>query len=64
MRESVFIPTPRRRGSSSTRWTSDARCRAIYGLSFESIRLTAKQDLGIDFNDMGIADNFVHSESV
>ena len=28
-------------------------------VSFESIRLTAKQDLGIDFNDFGIADNFV-----
>ena len=33
-------------------------------VSFESIRLTAKQDLGIDFNDMGIADDFVHPESV
>ena len=33
-------------------------------VSFESIRLTAKQDLDIDFNDMGIADNFVHPESV
>ena len=33
-------------------------------VSFESIRLTAKQDLGIDFNDMGIADEFVHPESV
>ena len=33
-------------------------------VSFESIRLTAKQDLGIDFNDMGIADNFVDPKSV
>ena len=33
-------------------------------VSFESIRVTAKQDLGIDFNDMGIADSFVHPESV
>ena len=33
-------------------------------VSFESIRLTAKQDLGIDFNDLGIADNFVYPKSV
>jgi hypothetical protein len=33
-------------------------------VSFESIRVTAKQDLGIDFYDMGIADDFVHPESV
>ena len=33
-------------------------------VSFESIRLTAKQDLGMDFNDMGIADNFVDPKSV
>ena len=33
-------------------------------VSFESIRLTAKQDLGIDFNDLGIADNFVDPKSV
>jgi hypothetical protein len=33
-------------------------------VSFESIRLTLKRDLGIDFNDVGIADNFVHPESV
>jgi hypothetical protein len=32
-------------------------------VSFESIRLTAKQDLDMDFNDLGIADNFVHPES-
>ena len=31
-------------------------------VSFESIRVTAKQDLGIDFNDLGIADNFVDPE--
>ena len=33
-------------------------------VSFESIRLTLKEDLGIDFNDLGIADNFVGPESV
>ncbi len=33
-------------------------------VSFESIRLTAKQELDIDFNDMGIADNFVDPTSV
>jgi hypothetical protein len=33
-------------------------------VSFESIRLTLKQDLGIDFNDMGIADKFVGPESL
>jgi hypothetical protein len=33
-------------------------------VSFESIRLTFKQDLGIDFNDLGIADNFVDPKSV
>jgi hypothetical protein len=33
-------------------------------VSFESIRLTFKQDLDIDFNDLGIADSFVHPESV
>ena len=33
-------------------------------VSFESIRLTAKQDLGMDFNDLGIADNFVDPNSV
>jgi hypothetical protein len=33
-------------------------------VSFESIRLTLKKDLGIDFNDLGIADNFVGPESV
>ena len=33
-------------------------------VSFESIRLTAKHDLGMDFNDLGIADNFVDPQSV
>ena len=33
-------------------------------VSFESIRLTAKQDLDMDFNDLGIADNFVDPNSV
>ena len=33
-------------------------------MSFESIRVTPKKDLGIDFNDLGIADNFVGPESV
>jgi hypothetical protein len=37
---------------------------AYPAVSFESIRLTLKQDLGIDFNDMGITDNFVGPESV
>ncbi len=32
-------------------------------VSFESIRVTAKQDLGIDYNDLGIADNFVDPKS-
>ena len=32
-------------------------------VSFESIRLTAKQDLGMDFYDFGIADNFVDPNS-
>ncbi len=33
-------------------------------VSFESIRLTAKHDLGMDVNDLGIADNFVDPNSV
>ena len=33
-------------------------------VSFESIRLTAKQDLGMDYNDLGIADNFVDPKSL
>ncbi len=33
-------------------------------VSFESIRLTAMQDLNMDFNDFGIADNFVDPQSV
>ena len=37
---------------------------AYPAVSFESIRLTAKRDLGMDFNDLGIADDFVHPESV
>ncbi len=32
-------------------------------VSFESIRLTAKQDLDMDYNDFGIADNFVDPKS-
>ena len=32
-------------------------------VSFESIRVTAKQDLGMDYNDFGIADNFVDPKS-
>ena len=32
-------------------------------VSFESIRVTAKRDLGIDYNDLGIADNFVDPKS-
>jgi hypothetical protein len=37
---------------------------AYPAVSFESIRVTAKQDLGMDFNDLGIADNFVDPKSV
>jgi hypothetical protein len=37
---------------------------AYPAVSFESIRLTLKEDLGIDFNDLGIADTFVHPESL
>jgi len=33
-------------------------------VSFESIRLTAKRDLDMDYNDLGIADNFVDPKSV
>jgi hypothetical protein len=33
-------------------------------VSFESIRVTAKRDLGMDYNDLGIADNFVDPKSV
>ena len=33
-------------------------------VSFESIRLAAKRDLGMDYNDIGIADNFVDPKSV
>ena len=36
---------------------------AYPAVSFESIRVTAKQDLGIDYNDWGIADNFVDPKS-
>ena len=37
---------------------------AYPAVSFESIRLTAKHDLGMDYNDLGIADNFVDPKSV
>ena len=37
---------------------------AYPAVSFESIRLTLQQELGIDFNDLGIADKFVGPESV
>ncbi len=33
-------------------------------VSFESIRVVAQRDLGIDYNDLGIADNFVDPDSV
>ena len=33
-------------------------------VSFESIRIAAKQHLGLDYNDLGIADNFVDTKSV
>jgi len=37
---------------------------AYPAVSFESIRATAKRDLGMDYNDLGIADNFVDPRSV
>src|SRR5687768_11836948 len=37
---------------------------AYPAVSFESIRLAAKNDLGIDLNEFGIADNFVDPRSV
>ena len=37
---------------------------AYPAVSFESIRLTAERDLGMDYNDLGIADNFVDPKSV
>ena len=33
-------------------------------VSFESIRLGAKQDLGVDYNDLIIADNFLDAKGV
>ena len=37
---------------------------AYPAVSFESIRVVTKRDLGIDYNDWGIADNFVDPQSV
>ena len=37
---------------------------AYPAVSFESIRVTAKRDLGMDYNDLGIADNFVDPKSL
>ena len=37
---------------------------AFPAVSFESIRVGLKQDLGIDYNDLGIADNFVDTRGV
>ncbi|RPJ85055.1 MAG: DUF1254 domain-containing protein, partial [Acidobacteria bacterium] len=37
---------------------------AYPAVSFEAIRVALKQDLGIDYNDFGIADNFVDPRSV
>jgi hypothetical protein len=37
---------------------------AYPAVSFESIRVAAKRDLGMDYNDLGIADNFVDPRSV
>ena len=36
---------------------------AYPAVSFESIRVAAKRDLGMDYNDLGIADNFVDPKS-
>ena len=33
-------------------------------VSFESIRLGAKRDLGVDYNDLVIADNFLDAKGV
>ena len=40
-----------------------ATCGAYPAVSFESIRITAKHGLGMDYNDFGIADNFVDPKS-
>ena len=37
---------------------------AYPAVSFESIRLTMKKDLGLDYNDFGIADNLINPKSV
>ena len=37
---------------------------AYPAVSFESIRLTAERDLGMNLNDLGIADGFVDSRSL
>ena len=37
---------------------------AYPAVSFESIRLTMKKDLGLDYNDFGIADNLIDPKSV
>ena len=37
---------------------------AYPAVSFESIRVVAKRDLGMDYNDWGIADHFVDPKSV
>ena len=37
---------------------------AYPAVSFESIRVVEKSDLGMDYNDWGIADNFVDPQSV
>ncbi len=37
---------------------------AYPAVSFESIRVVAKRDLGMGYNDLGIADNFVDPKSV
>jgi hypothetical protein len=37
---------------------------AYPAVSFESIRIAAKQDFGADYNDLGIADNLVDPKSV
>ncbi|HEY5916101.1 MAG TPA: DUF1254 domain-containing protein [Chryseolinea sp.] len=37
---------------------------AYPAVSFESIRLTMKNDIGLDYNDFGIADNLINPKSV
>ena len=51
-----------------TKWTISAPCRPILwaypAVSFESIRVGAKRDLGTDLNDFVIADNYADPKAV